>query len=192
VRILFSYLGFLSSSKRARSIDALENDIVAIRSEHETQHRVMQSQKSALDSIISDIGSLRLMGKDTDMSRAVTPSLDGQVENGEGEDKSLQDISMSTSLSVFARPFAPPSRISTPIPSVAQRQIQSKSSSSPLVSSPALAADKGHTDDDDIEMGELAEEPRDLNKAKKKVKEDLEEGEASDSSSELSDVPEDV
>jgi THO complex subunit 7 len=43
-------------------------------------------------------------------------------------------------------------------------------------------------DDDDIEMGELAEDPR--NKGKRK-REDLEEGEASDSSSALSDPPED-
>jgi THO complex subunit 7 len=174
-----------------RSIDALENDIAAIRSEHENQHRVMQSQKSALDGIISDIGSLRSMGKDTDVSRAVTPSPDGQVDSGDGEDKSSHDIILSSHLSASAKPFVPPSRISTPIPSVAQRQVQHKLSSSPLVSSPALVADKSQIEDDDIEMGELAEEPREK-KIKKKERADLEEGEASDSSSELSDLPDDA
>jgi THO complex subunit 7 len=178
-------------SKRTRSIDALENDIAAILSDHENQHRVMQSQKAALDGIISDISTLRLMGKDPDMSRAVTPNLDNQIEIGEGEDKSLQEISSSTSLNPLAKSFSSPSRFSTPIPYVAQRQIQGRTSSSPLVSSPALGADLSQIPDDDIEMGELAEEPREV-KVKKKAREDLEEGEASDSSSELSDIPDDI
>ena len=44
-------------------------------------------------------------------------------------------------------------------------------------------------DDDDIEMGELAEEPGEVKSPKKKPREDLEEGEASDGSSPLSAVP---
>lgn len=43
-------------------------------------------------------------------------------------------------------------------------------------------------DDDDIEMGELAEEPGEVKSPKKKVREELEEGEASDGSSPLSTV----
>jgi THO complex subunit 7 len=45
-------------------------------------------------------------------------------------------------------------------------------------------------DEDDIEMGEVAEDPKNF-KGKKKAREDLEEGEASDSSSALSDPPDD-
>jgi len=41
-------------------------------------------------------------------------------------------------------------------------------------------------------MGELAEEPREVKAPKKRAREDLEEGEASDSSSALSDVPDGV
>ena len=41
-------------------------------------------------------------------------------------------------------------------------------------------------------MGELAEEPKEKALPKKKVREELEEGEASDMSSELSDVPSDT
>ena len=44
-------------------------------------------------------------------------------------------------------------------------------------------------DDDDIEMGELAEEPGEVKSPKRKAREDLEEGEASDGSSPLSAVP---
>jgi THO complex subunit 7 len=53
---------------------------------------------------------------------------------------------------------------------------------------PRISLSKGS--DDDIEMGELAEDPK--VKGKKKVRdEELEEGEASDSSSALSDPPDD-
>lgn len=184
----------ISAHECHRSIDALENDMAAIRSEHENQHRTMQSQKSALDVIITDIGSLRLMGKETDPSRVGTPNLEGMGDNGDGEDKGSDDLPTSSSLASLnaaAKPFIPPSRISTPIPTLAQRQNLTKSSSSPLVSSTVLAAEKAQAVNDDIEMGELAEEPREV-KVKKKAREDLEEGEASDSSSALSEVPDDI
>ncbi|KAK0230947.1 Tho complex subunit 7-domain-containing protein [Armillaria fumosa] len=65
-------------------IQALENDMMAIRSEHDTQNRTIQSQKIALDTIISDLGALRSMGKDTTdipasllASPRQTPALDG-------------------------------------------------------------------------------------------------------------------
>ncbi|KAK0206388.1 Tho complex subunit 7-domain-containing protein [Desarmillaria ectypa] len=65
-------------------IQALENDMMAIRSEHDTQNRTIQSQKSALDTIISDLGALRSLGKDTaDIPASLlgsprqTPALDG-------------------------------------------------------------------------------------------------------------------
>ena len=54
------------------------------------------------------------------------------------------------------------------------------------MSSPASAPTK---DDDDIEMGELAEEPGEVKSPKKKAREDLEEGEASDGSGPSSPVP---
>jgi THO complex subunit 7 len=135
-----------------------------------------------LDTIISDISSLRLLGKDPDLLQPGTPG---------GDSQDLPDDEKFTeepSLNPAAKPFTP-SRFSTPnaITSVAQRQLQSKvvpsGLSSPLVSSPLLMPTK---DDDDVEMGELAEEPGEVKSPKKKVREELEEGEASDGSSSLS------
>lgn len=164
-----------------RSIDSLENDIAAILSEHETQTRLVQAQKTALDTIISDIGSLRLLGKDPDLQQPDTPGEDSQ---GPPDDETFSE---GTLLNPAAKPFTP-SRLSTPsaATSVPQRQLLSKNISSDLsslVSSPLLVPTK---DDDDIEMGELAEEPGEVKSQKKKVREELEEGEASDGSSTLS------
>ncbi|KAK0468190.1 Tho complex subunit 7-domain-containing protein [Desarmillaria tabescens] len=68
----------------SRMIQALENDMMAIRSEHDTQNRTIQSQKGALEAIISDLGALRSLGKDTaDIPASLlgsprqTPALDG-------------------------------------------------------------------------------------------------------------------
>ncbi|KAK0191116.1 hypothetical protein F5146DRAFT_1000996 [Armillaria mellea] len=103
-------------------IQALENDMMAIRSEHDTQNRTIQSQKTALETIISDLGALRSMGKDTadipasllasprqtptldgsgveDMAetRITTPTTkteDGEKEEGEADKAASQDIEM--------------------------------------------------------------------------------------------------
>lgn len=185
---------------RARSILALENDMTAILSEHDTQERIIRGQKSALDSIVLDLSSLRLMGKDKEntsrlASRMPTPAAEsidaydgtppdddekhvGGVESGEVAEK--EDGEDVESLHVL------PSKLnSTPkdvashsgTPRSSRREIYSKRDPTP--SNPA--------DDDDIEMGEVAEDP----KPKKKFREELEEGEASDSSSALSDPPSD-
>ncbi|KAG7449066.1 uncharacterized protein BT62DRAFT_979139 [Guyanagaster necrorhizus] len=103
-------------------IQAFENDMMAIRSEHDTQNRTIQSQKSALDTIISDLGALRSLGKDTteipvsllasprdtpalegsgveDMAetRTATPAMkmeDSEKEEGETDKATSQDIEM--------------------------------------------------------------------------------------------------
>ena len=95
-------------------------------------------------------------------------------------DRGSVGVSLSTSgsLNAGARPFVPSkSRASTPA-------LQSTSSPVPATSTSA--------EDDDIEMGELAEEPKDLKPRKKPREEELEEGEASDMSSELSEPPDDL
>lgn len=167
-----------------RSIDSLENDIAAILAEHETQARLVHTQKSALDAIIDDISSLRLLGKDPDLLQPENIGEDAQ-------DLDDEKYAEESNLNPTAKPFTP-SRFSTPIPviSVAQRQLQSKAISSevssPLVSSPPSVLTK---DDDDIEMGELAEEPGEVKSPKKKMREDLEEGEASDGSGPSSPIP---
>ena len=137
-----------------------------------------------MDTIISDISSLRLLGKDPDLLQADTP---GEGSQDLPDDEKYNDESP---LNPSAKPFTPSRFSATPIASIAQRQLQSRTISSgvssPLVSSPILAPVK---DDDDIEMGELAEEPGEVKSPKRKAREDLEEGEASDGSSPLSAAP---
>jgi THO complex subunit 7 len=185
--------------------------MIAIRTEHETQNRTIQGQKSALDGIIGDLGSLRLLGKDREVGSIVaspfmTPGPEGvdagegtteyanaqsnsatdlgnaateNVESGElderfeaGEDKTSTGMIISASLNPSAKPFNPTLQKSSAAPS-------------PTPSSKPLP-------EDDIEMGEVEEHPKNLSgKGKRKLREDLEEGEASDSSSALSDPPDD-
>ncbi|EMD40578.1 hypothetical protein CERSUDRAFT_111173 [Gelatoporia subvermispora B] len=199
---------FPSREELERSIASLENDMATIRAEHESQNRVVQSQKSALEGIISELASLRLMGKQdpTELSRPESPApelppeVEGEdvdmeaegstsartreesgelnEEHEEGEnDRDSDDIPLAHTLNAGARPFVPStSRTSTPV-------IPMSGSNSPAPI-PSVRV----SDEDDIEMGELAEEP----KVKKKAREEeLEEGEASDMSSELSDPPDD-
>ncbi|KAI0921223.1 hypothetical protein AcW1_004731 [Taiwanofungus camphoratus] len=200
-----------SRDELAQSISSLENDMAAIQSEHENQNRVIQAQKVALDGIINDLTSLRLMGKHdaTEVSRGVTPAPDAHAsesediemggstgtrtreesgelkeerDGGEDDKESDDDIPLAKALlNPVARPFVPQqSRTSTPIMHSATTR-----------STPAQALAATVMDEDDIEMGELAEEPKDSKVKKKAREEELEEGEASDSSSELSEPPDD-
>ncbi|KAF8557009.1 hypothetical protein OG21DRAFT_1475713 [Imleria badia] len=194
-----------SREELERSILALENDMTAILSEHETQERIIRGQKSALDSIVLDLSSLRLMGKDkesavsrlaspmptpaaesTDAEEGIqgTPPVDDEkhvegVESGEvaeeedGEDVESLDPPLSLKPSTSIKDTA--SHSGTPLSS--HRETHSRKDLTPF----------NQAEDDDIEMGEVAESP----KPKKKIREELEEGEASDSSSELSDPPDD-
>ncbi|KAF8138467.1 Tho complex subunit 7-domain-containing protein [Boletus edulis] len=160
-------------------LERYENDMAAIFSEHETQERIIRGQKFALDNIVLDLSSLRLMGKDKEntVSRFASPvptpvaeSIDpdegkgnesGEVaEKEDGEDVESLDAPLSLKLNASIKDAA--SHSGTPL-------------------SPSR-------EDDDIEMGEVAEDPKQI-KTKKKVREELEEGEASDSSSALSDPP---
>jgi THO complex subunit 7 len=146
--------------------------MAAISTEHETQNRTIQGQKNALDGIISDLGTLRFMGKDKDVTASLGGSprmtpvpddnddvVDGAETSGTGKTGQTEEIEEGEEdkgLPEFA--------------------LQSLSTEGPT--------------EDDIEMGEVEEGPKDL-KGKKKMREELEEGEASDSSSALSDPPDD-
>lgn len=181
-----------------RAIHSLENDMAAINAEHETQDRIIRGQKTALDSIIMDLSSLRLMGKDKESTTsqlgtpAATPAPEsteaddalpiirdssqvdegmiedeeketGEVAEKKEEDEESDDIPLSSNLNSAGKDFASGSRT----PSSLQPQ---------------------PPEEDDIEMGEVAEDPK---VKAKKVREELEEGEASDASSALSDPPDD-
>jgi THO complex subunit 7 len=179
-----------------RAIQALESDIQAIRAEHETQNRMIQGQKTALDSIIADLGSLRLMGKDKDTTASVIPSptatpapensLDidsgdnegsipnvvvttGSSQMGEMADKETEEEDQnSTKLNPRASVFRPATSSSSRTPSPSSRQAQ----------------------EDDIEMGEV-EEPKYSPSKGRRNRDELEEGEASDSSHALTEPPDD-
>jgi THO complex subunit 7 len=172
-------------------------------------------------SIISDLGSLRLMTKDTeaepshpgtpdpdaatseaDVSR-LSPALvaeNGESEREEGEEaeegekrqedgESSDDFPLSTALNPRAHVFVS-SRNSAPIvqtPRLTRSRVNPAGSAPPSI----VVHDPTLNPDDDIEMGELAEEREPLRGRKKTRREELEEGEASDESSELSDPPDD-
>ena len=204
--------------------------MTAIRADQEAQSRHLQSQRASLVSIISDLGSLRLMTKDTgaepshpgtpdpeavtseaDVSRSspalVAPNEESEREEGEEAEEgeaeegetdggqkgqkdgqSSDDVPLSTTLNPRARVFVP-SRNSAPI---VQTPRLTRSHSNLVGSAPpSIIIHDPPNSDDDIEMGELAEEREPLRGKKKLRREDLEEGEASDESSELSDPPDD-
>ncbi|KAF8272497.1 Tho complex subunit 7-domain-containing protein [Lactarius quietus] len=214
-----------SRTELERSIQLLENDMAAIRADQEAQSRHLQSQRASLISIISDLGSLRLMTKDTEAepSHPGTPDLDaatsemevprspptiavvseesskeegeeGEAEEGEAEEgekrqadgQSSDDVPLFNTLDPRAHAFVP-SRDSAP-PSRLTRLHSNYTGSAPSSTPPHRPQQKS---DDDIEMGELAEEPEPLRVKRRPRREDLEEGEASDESSELSDPPDD-
>jgi len=180
--------------------------MTAIRSEHDNQTRTLQAQKAALDVVLADLSALRLMGKQdaAELSPLATPApdlpaieedieMDGSAsirtreesgelkedkESGEDGKDSEDDIPLARKLlNPGARPFIPGnSGRSTPV----LRSSTARSTPVPVINV---------TDEDDIEMGEVAEEPKE--KLRKKREEELEEGEASDSSSELSEPPDD-
>jgi hypothetical protein len=141
--------------------------MAAICTEHETQNRTIQGQKSALDNIIFDLGSLRFMGKDRDITTSlltsprITPALD---DNADALDASA--------------------------PSGGGETEEREEGEEDKGSDSALGLISENLVKDDIEMGEVEEDPKDA-KGKKKMREELEEGEASDSSSALSDPPDD-
>lgn len=205
--------------------------MAAIRADQEAQGRHLQSQRTSLISIISDLGSLRPMSKDSEVepSQPGTPEPDavtseaevsrsspaivvanegsekeegeeaeeGEAEEGETEGggkrpedgQSSDYVPLSTTLNPKA-PIFLPSRNSAPV--VQTRRITRSHFNVAGSAPPSITPHDSHSKtDDDIEMGELAEEREPLRVKKKLRREELEEGEASDESSELSDPPDD-
>lgn len=149
-----------------RSIQALENDMAAIRSEHETQIRTILQQKSSLDGIVAQLTSARHLGKEPEtvsvpQSLRATPAPD-LAEMG-GVESSLTPAAITDDAEE-------------------EKRVQE--------SVTETAPSEGMIEETDIEMGEVEEEPKEKNN-KKKAREDLEEGEATDGSSELSEPPDD-
>jgi len=188
-----------------RSISLLENDMAAIRAEHETQERIIRGQKFALDSIVIDLGSLRLLGKDRDASRlatpVATPAPDLPDSDESGQSSLPRDEEKQDGIEYGELPEGmedggvdgPADLLSSSKFGLSAQGLVSRQSGTPLSSQrgpQSQGAVPADGDDDDIEMGEVAEDPKQP-KAKRKLREELEEGEASDSSSALSDPPDD-
>lgn len=189
-----------SREELEQAIRLLENDMAAINAEHETQDRIIRGQKTALDSIIMDLSSLRLMGKDKESGTsslgtpAATPAPDGTEA-----DDNLPN--MRDSLQIMDEGLDEDEKETGEVAEEKEDGEDDQSIGTPLSSklNPAVNefAPRSHTpsslrppeeEDDDIEMGEVAEDPK---VKAKKAREELEEGEASDASSALSDPPDD-
>ncbi|KAG5653032.1 hypothetical protein H0H81_002654 [Sphagnurus paluster] len=156
-----------SREELEESIQALENDMMTIRSEHETHTRTLHDQKSSLDAIISQLDFLRFMGKDSDSTSVVASPMSTPAPEYSDVVEEASDT-LATPMDVFKTEGK-------------EGGDKSASPSTPLVTITKPL-------EDDIEMGEVEENP----KPKKKLREELEEGEASDTSSALSDPPDDI
>ncbi|KAF8639930.1 hypothetical protein AX17_001180 [Amanita inopinata Kibby_2008] len=163
-----------SRDELEQCIQALENDMIAIRQEHDHQNRTIQEQKSALDRIITDLGFLRFVGKERDVTVSVgtTPRETPAPESGNAE---MADGS---------------ERATSVAPQIIVESGEKEESEADRGSEETGFVEPDETRED-IEMGEVEEDPKDNNKNKKKLREELEEGEASDTSSALSDLPDD-
>jgi THO complex subunit 7 len=168
--------------------------MVAIRSEHDTQNRRIQAQKFALDGVIFDLGAVNMMGKDKENtgSRQASPTptpvledgLDITMDNGVGGSVEGSALGMEESAELEDKEEGEDKENSEAGLLSVPHSLNAVAE--PFV--PRLTLSGGL--EDDIEMGELAEDPK--VKGKKKARdEELEEGEASDSSSALSDPPDD-
>ncbi|KAF5388008.1 hypothetical protein D9615_000541 [Tricholomella constricta] len=154
-----------------RSIQALENDMTAIRAEHENQSRTLYDQKSSLDTIISQLDYLRFMGKDKDVA-SVLPSPMSTPAPEHDNNNTVEEAAETG-----------------PAPTEAAQAEETEEGEEYKLPFEPVQVTITEPVEDDIEMGEV-EEPKN-DKPKKKLREELEEGEASDTSSALSDPPDD-
>ena len=186
--------------------------MAAIRAEHENQNRTLHAQKAALDTVIRDIGLLRLMGKedaaeestpapetqpgDEDVDMDGTASVRTREESGElreepssrhptGSTKPTEDEHDSEDDVPLAKAILNPGARTFVSNSRTNTPMMTRSRGTPSIPTPKLPQE------DDIEMGEIDEEAKSPKARKKAREEELEEGEASDESSELSEPPDD-
>lgn len=139
----------------------------AIRSEHETLNRTVLSHKLALDEIVGQLTALRVVNKDQDVT---TDSARATPNPERSDSPSIDETRENTTA-----PSTDPALV---------EEIEEGEEEEEKEIIPEADASEA-----DIEMGEVEEDPRD--KSGKKLREDLEEGEATDASSELSEPPDD-
>lgn len=188
--------------------------MAAIRGEHDSQDRTLIAQKTRLDKLVSELSELRLMGKPevTDLSEPEAPppttpapeiqvsqsgdvemsdapererAESGELKETESAETDEEDIPLSKTLNPTARPFIPHSSSGASLSSLPAR-------STATTPAPEETSSKEEgEEDEDVEMGELSEDGHGKGEPKARNKDDLEEGEASDLSSELSELPDD-
>ncbi|KAH8110991.1 Tho complex subunit 7-domain-containing protein [Phellopilus nigrolimitatus] len=144
------------------SINALENDMQIIRDEHNSQNRSILARKSALDTIVTELGHLRLLGKDVPKAEGSGSRADSEdplpapmasgsgmdvdgAENanateGEGEKESEGGLKDTVSLNVSAKSFTQ-QRQGTPLLQTATHQLRLRNSTSGLVDTPLASRD---------------------------------------------------
>lgn len=153
--------------------------MAAIHSENETQEKTIQSHKNALDGIVEELASLRFLGRDKDaVSVSEAPSMRATpVPESAGGLLTEAHTEGST-------------RANSVVPTLSTREDAEEDQTSVEAESQKEA---DPNPDDDIEMGELEEDPKEKEAAvkKKPLAEELEEGETFDGSSELSEPPDD-
>ncbi|VDC02511.1 unnamed protein product [Peniophora sp. CBMAI 1063] len=190
-----------SRAERERMIAALENDIAVIREERDQQRRAMQEQRNAFASVIGNLAELQTTMRERvsdDSDEPPAPSTNAPPtaapspapppintvidvdEREEGEaDVSSDEAPLSATLNPRAQQFVPRSGLPQ-----STRALRSSASATPAPQSTPPA------EDDDIEMGEVAEPGRSPRNARARRRlEELEEGEASELS-ELSELSE--
>jgi THO complex subunit 7 len=168
----------------------------AIRTEHDTQNRTIQGQKFALDGIVTELENMRFYGKDKEnvshmASPSMTPAAEGSTYFSEGNPEGGLAESFGTSnVSAMDGGTGEMGEIDGKVDGRAEKA-SSENVPHPSLDPTAKPFYPGskREEDDDIEMGEVAEGPKNTKAKKKARREELEEGEASDSSSALSDPP---
>jgi len=158
-----------------RSISELENDMASIRTEQDMQNRVLLAQKSALNDIITELSALRFIGKDKE---ALSPPNSGRA-TPEAE-VSTQDLAVESSTRAAS--------VEEDTKGEDEEKEEGEHDGDGEDSGSSGKDEGSQLKENDIEMGEVEEEPRDSQALED---DELEEGEASDFSSELSDPPDD-
>lgn len=213
----------LTTSSAYSVVARHEEEISVAGAERDQRKAEMKARKREFDLIVSSIQEIRTRGllKEDSGSGKANEGLENDVGEATGQVTAADSSAPSTSLNPNARPFQPTlngtprsglnSRPSTPkppthpaapsgstlaVPSFSHHNGTRSGASSPAPPH-AMASPRSKADDDDIEMGEVAEEKpppasqqASPGRPKKTPREELEEGEASDLESVLTELPE--
>jgi len=178
-------------SKNYRAIVGLESDITSINDDREQLKRNVQARREKLEQIQKDVTFMNRLGRETMPEEDIivtgpeedspdTPSSSVKVENETRSQTPTPEESSSTRLNPEARPFRP-TGASTPLRETVLRKVHATSTNVSAAPSPA-PLEEGE-EKEDVLMGDVSSEQRRTESSRKKIKEEKEEGEASDEES---------